>query len=515
MSFISQGSLKKPFLVLLTIGLVVRFILMPLLTFNADIAYWIHAISLEQNNLGLYDVDGYYYTPIWGYLMNLSAFIGQFIGITDYGIIVPELAEFVNTEFILNEIVTTFGFNVLMKVALVLCDLTVALLIYGLVMRLCNDEKKSLVASALWFLSPLVITQSSVHAMFDCLSAMTILLSVIFLMDRKYFLTGVMFSLAVLTKFFPLFFFFILIAALFKKEGFGKEGIDSFRNAFLGAFLTLILVELPYIVNGEFFRSMDFLIGRLGIDYAILAPFSPYVDYAFLIGVFIFVMVLISLMRKYGGGLYEKCCSMDREIRDKKVIKKLLKVAVILSLMLIVYSVFNYPKNAIDLMEILTFIGMKLVSFIMVYALLIEFFIAYKYLFSEDHADKALFLNLMLTSLVIFLWPPSPPYIIVSLPFIIVYSAVYENKLIGPCILMMCLMTLMDLPSYLTSLQSIAYYVPGVSFDIILAPLNFLTSTIFGIEYIVFAVAILGIPAYLSILNIIRVWYMSTREADV
>ena len=79
MSFISQGSLKKPFLVLLTIGLVVRFILMPLLTFNADIAYWIHAISLEQNNLGLYDVDGYYYTPIWGYILNLSAFIGQYI----------------------------------------------------------------------------------------------------------------------------------------------------------------------------------------------------------------------------------------------------------------------------------------------------------------------------------------------------------------------------------------------------------------------------------------------------
>ena len=65
MSFNSQGSLKKPFLVLLTIGLIVRFILMPLLTMNSDVAYWIQAISLDLNNIGLYDVEGYYYSPIW------------------------------------------------------------------------------------------------------------------------------------------------------------------------------------------------------------------------------------------------------------------------------------------------------------------------------------------------------------------------------------------------------------------------------------------------------------------
>ena len=512
MSFNSQGSLKKPFLVLLTIGLIVRFILMPLLTMNSDVAYWIQAISLDLNNIGLYDVEGYYYSPIWGYLMDLSIYLGQFVGVTDLGIIVPELAPFFNTDFALNEIVSTFGFNIIIKFVLVLCDVAVALIIYDIAMKLSKDEKKSILAAALWFLSPLVISQSSVHAMFDCLSAMAILLSVSFILERKYFLTGVMFSIAVLTKFFPLFFFFILIVILFRNEGFGKKGIDSFRNAFVGAFLTLIVVELPYIINGEFFRSMDFIIGRLGVAHSALAPFSPYIDYVFLIGIALIVSILIILMRKYGEGVYERYSVMDGKERDKRIFKKLLIIAGLITVVLVITTIVNYPEKNIDFVEFVSYLGTKIVSIVMVYALLLEVFIAYRILFSKDANEKVIFTGLMLTSLAIFLWPPLPQYVLVSLPFIILYATVYENRLIKPCIIMMCLMTLMDVPGYFTALQTVAYYVPGISFDIILEPISFFTLTTFGIENIVYAVVIFGVPAYLSFLNLIRVWYLTTKE---
>ncbi len=512
MSMISQGSLKKPFLVLLLLGLAVRFILMPLLTLNSDVAYWIQAVSLDLNNIGLYDVEGYYYSPIWGYLMDLSIYLSQFVGVTDFGIIVPELAPFFNTDFALNEIVSTFGFNIVIKFVLVLCDVAVALVIYDLAMRLCKDEKKSTIAAALWFLSPLVISQSSVHAMFDCLSAMAILLSVSFILERRYFLTGVMFSLAVLTKFFPLFFFFILIVILFKNEGFGKKGVDSFRNAFAGAFLTLIIVELPYIVNGEFFRSMDFIIGRLGISHSALAPFSPYVDYAFLIGIALAVSGLIVLMRKRGENVYQRYSVMDSKERDRRIFKKLLIITAIITVVLVITAVVNYPEKSIDFVEFVTYLGTKVVSIIMMYALLLEVFIAYRILFSNDTDEKAIFSGLMLTSLVIFLWPPLPQYVLVSLPFIILYATVYENRLIKPCIVMMCLMTLMDVPGYFTALQTVAYYVPGLSFDIILEPISFFTITTFGFENIVYAVVLFGVLAYLSFLNLIRVWYLTTKE---
>jgi hypothetical protein len=242
--------MKHPLAVLILAGLAVRLVLMPLFSFNIDLTYWMKVFNLIDGGNDLYSIGGYYYTPVWGYILGAMDMLAHVLGFTDFGTQVPELYPYVGMDYSISPYVTSVSFNVLVKIPLILTDIAVAYLLYTFVMRISDDRNKALLACALWALCPLTILESSVHAMFDNVSAMFMLISFIAAYDRKYLLAGGAYSLAILTKFFPLFFIFLLLAIVVRNEGFNMRSIRSIAMAIASAVAVMLLVELPAIING-------------------------------------------------------------------------------------------------------------------------------------------------------------------------------------------------------------------------------------------------------------------------
>ena len=71
-SRLTDTCLRHPVITILSVALLVRLVLMPLLTYDYDIYHWAVIIQNFQSGNGLYDVAGYYYTPTWGYILRLS-----------------------------------------------------------------------------------------------------------------------------------------------------------------------------------------------------------------------------------------------------------------------------------------------------------------------------------------------------------------------------------------------------------------------------------------------------------
>ena len=60
---------RHPLATLFVIALAVRLIIMPLVSHDFDIYHWALVIENIQTGDELYGLDGYYYTPTWGYVL--------------------------------------------------------------------------------------------------------------------------------------------------------------------------------------------------------------------------------------------------------------------------------------------------------------------------------------------------------------------------------------------------------------------------------------------------------------
>jgi len=255
---------KKPLFLLVLFGLLIRFVLIPL-TYEFDIYHWAMTISNINSGHNLYDLDGYYYTPIWGYLLGFISSISEFF---TNGLLGMRLTEFLPIEDLLypNHIatITTIAFSFVMKIPIIVCDLVVGYLVYWLIRDRTGDTKKATIGFGLWFFCPIVIYMSGIQAQFDSFSALFTMLSIILLYKDKYFLGGAMLSLAVLLKFFPGFCILVVFAYILvkhKDDGLGKRKL---LEMMLGISVMSIIILLPIILNGQLDSMLSFITGRTG-----------------------------------------------------------------------------------------------------------------------------------------------------------------------------------------------------------------------------------------------------------
>jgi len=257
--------LKKPVVIILIVGLLIRFVLAPLFTYTFDIAHWAMVTEHIQAGFGLYSVPGYYYSPVWGYML------GSFSLLNNFAIGIQPLVSFFETLLPAQELwwyyftpeVTTISFNVFMKVPFILCDVVVGALVYYLIKEKTGDEKKATYGFALWFLCPIVIWMSSVQAMFDTFSVLFMFLSVLLIYKGRYFSGGAMLSLAIFTKFFPLYIAFAVIAYIILKHRGDKAAIK--KNILLGVaglIIMTVILHIPMIMEGSFIDSLWFMLSR-------------------------------------------------------------------------------------------------------------------------------------------------------------------------------------------------------------------------------------------------------------
>ena len=231
-----------------------------------DSNYWAIVIRNINAGGGLYDYQGYYYTPVWGYILGLAnAFQNLFLGLGESAVRVEDIFYFEDSEHQTTATVTYLAFNYLTKVPLLIADTVLAYLAYVLTRDFTHDSRKAATAFALVYLCPVIIGSSAVIGMPDSISAMFMMMSVMLVMRGRNFLGGACFSMAALTKFFPVFLLFPLVAyVLSRRKGDLKTGAADVAMAAAGVAAVALIIFAPQIIDGNIADAFRFISDRTG-----------------------------------------------------------------------------------------------------------------------------------------------------------------------------------------------------------------------------------------------------------
>ena len=371
--------LCRGMLIVIAVGLIARMALGYLLEFNNDVTAWTMTIGNFEAGAGLYDMAGYYYPPVWGYILGVfSEFLG-IAGIDGWGDIFPQLLF---TEDWEDAELSTPAFNIALTLLLTVSDLIVSCLIYWLIMRQTGDMVKAKTGFALFFLGINVIFVCGCWGQFDSFSAMMALLCVCLLLVKKDLLAGMMFVLAAFLKLFPAFLVFILVAYVVIKR---EDWKAAMSKAVLGSALMLAVLMVPSIIDGTVMDSLSFVTARAGGASNGLAAAAL----------------------KYSS--------------------------------LLIYPVI----------------------------LVLEIAIAYIFVKKrgEEDIDRRFIWFVFLSALVLFVYPSTPQYLILLMPFVIIAALLFENRLIKPTIMLMIGSTIFMLPSLPMLLGTVTFYDGFMSYD--------------------------------------------------
>ncbi|AIZ57017.1 hypothetical protein Mpt1_c11550 [Candidatus Methanoplasma termitum] len=253
----------KTTLLIIVLGIIIRVALGFFMTHNYDMYHWGVVIQNINSGNGLYEITGYFYTPPWGYLLGLDSIFQNFIGLATTGGILTATFPLSDTIGHFTSVIIDPFFNLSVEIIFILSDLAAGYLVFWIIRDITRDRRKAVIGFALWFLCPFLITAGTVSEMFDTLTVVMTLLSIIFLRKGRYVESGVMLCLATLTKFFPGFFILVIIAYIWSK---GKETGTSKKNVLMfliGVVATAFVILLPQILDGTLADCFLFITSRV------------------------------------------------------------------------------------------------------------------------------------------------------------------------------------------------------------------------------------------------------------
>ena len=287
----------------IALGTIIRMAIAPFLTYDFDIYHWGVILENIESGNGLYGLAGYYYTPVWGYIMGFeSLYMQLFDGLAAYGFRYEELLPVESFDYRFHTAtVTTLQFDLAMKIPLFIVDAITACLTYLLIRDVSKDDKKACMGAAIWMLAPLVIYMTGVQAMFDSISAMLMTLLLLLLLRGYRFLSGCIFAIAVLLKFFPAFTILVLLLYVIYKGRTTDTVRKDVALTVLGALIMTVVIYTPQLLDGTFVDSLSFILARAGEDVSLMKRLGSLVNY----GICIFGMIYftINMRRRHGEDL--------------------------------------------------------------------------------------------------------------------------------------------------------------------------------------------------------------------
>ncbi len=257
------------------IGMLIRLLFIPF-SLEYDTNFWGIVVRNIETGNGLYLMEGYYYTPVWGYILGLVAGIqNAILSIGDPSRICYELISYnCGTGYAYTDMATSFTFMLVLKLILWICDLVLSMTVYQLVEERNGDKRKAIIAFVLVFICPHVIGSSSMIVMPDTISAMFTMLTILLLKHDRYLLAGVCYSFAVWVKFFPIAIILVLLCYIYvEAKGDKKDAAKRIALSIIGFMGTTIIIFLPQAMEGTLSRSLAFLTDRVNeiIYYGILS----------------------------------------------------------------------------------------------------------------------------------------------------------------------------------------------------------------------------------------------------
>lgn len=256
--FDDQRFLCKGMILVIVVGIAMRLFLGWILEYNNDITAWTTTMANLQAGGGLYSMAGYYYTPVWGYM--LGSF-GEFLGLIGVDTWAQVFTELLYTEDLTDEAaVTTVGFNMALTTFYLVGDILGAFAVYWLVKRVTGDVRKAKIGFAIYFLAIHLAMVGAVWGQFDTFSALMAILCICLLVRGNHFLAGMMFSTACLLKVFPAALILVLIIYIYRKGG--NQWVRQLLMSIAGAAIMAGMLMLPLIMDGNMMDSMTFLTAR-------------------------------------------------------------------------------------------------------------------------------------------------------------------------------------------------------------------------------------------------------------
>lgn len=247
----------------LAIGLIVRFALIPL-TYEYDMYHWAVVLQNINSGNGLYSLDGYFYTPVWGYILGaMDAVWNNILSIDVFGMKITELLGVQTMEHMNHTAtVTTPEFNAFVKLMLIAVDVVVGFAVRSFVRSLTGDDRKADFGFAIWFLCPIAIYMSAVQGMFDNISGLLTLLSIILVMRRHYFPGGFLLMTAILLKLYPGFALTVMIAFIFVRRENTADFLSGLVTLFAGGLCSFAVLMAPTFMDGTFAKAFTFITDR-------------------------------------------------------------------------------------------------------------------------------------------------------------------------------------------------------------------------------------------------------------
>lgn len=262
----SFRSLPKAVLLVATVSLVVHMILTAAFSHTFDSEYWLLIMQNIETGNGLYDINGYYYTPIWGYLLSFIDMLTQVTGS------IPILGDRFTDLIVIED---HWGFqatlaspdvNFLLKLPLSIVDVLVGVFIYIIVAHHTGSEKKGLGAMIFWSFCPIVVYMSAIQGQFDSVSVLLLILTIILIKQDNPLLAGMVFALATWLKIFPGVCILVLFGYMLARYRGTERSKQQILMAIAGFVGFTLIIFLPQILDGTLPYAFSFLTTRVS-DY--------------------------------------------------------------------------------------------------------------------------------------------------------------------------------------------------------------------------------------------------------
>ncbi len=246
----------------LIIAAATSFIVTMLLSFyffHFDSEHWVYTIDSIESGNGIYGLNGFYYPPLYGYILSFLALFSDVFGIPVTGINpIDTDAPIVLGKFMYYHP----AFSVTFKLIDALASVAVGYMIYAIVKDCTSKEDVAYKSALLWYLCPIVIQMIGVQGQFDVLAILTALMCILALRKKSYLLAGALFAVSVLIKVFfaPCIVALVLYIWLCEKDM--KRAVRYTAYAAMGALLVTVLTYIPLVMDGTWQYSITFITDR-------------------------------------------------------------------------------------------------------------------------------------------------------------------------------------------------------------------------------------------------------------
>ena len=251
---------QKQKLILAAITSFTICVLLSLYFHHHDCSYLALGVDSIESGNGVYGLNGFYYPPLFGYVLSTLAFLADMFGIP---ILTVDPIDTAAPAILDRYLFYHPAFPLMFKTLNALAPLAIGYFIYALVKDHTKNEDTAYKMALAWYFCPITIYMIGIQGQFDVLAIMAAIMCVIALRKKSYFIAGALYAISVLLKMFMAPCIIALVLYIWLCERDLKVTMKYTAIAAIGALLVAAITYTPLIMDGTWQYSLTFFSDRV------------------------------------------------------------------------------------------------------------------------------------------------------------------------------------------------------------------------------------------------------------